>query len=94
MLDEKDRNHYRGTAAHHQCIKNPEMCVAYGASDPPPQQSNDRCIGNHVDTFSAGIKETRFVIQTNLFWRYPGACAHHFYGAFDGMANEFKEAQK
>ena len=70
------------------------MCVSYRTSDPPPQQPNDCSVGNHVYTFSTGVKETRFVIQTNMFWGYPGAGTHHLYGAFDGMANEFKEAQK
>ena len=57
MLDEKDSDHYRCTAAHHHCVKDPEVRVANGASDPPPQQAHDRCIGDHVDTFSTGIEE-------------------------------------
>ena len=92
MLDEKDSNHHRCTATHDQGVKDPEMYIANRTPDPPPQHSNDRCISNHVYTFSTGVKEAGFVIGANFFWRYPVSGRKHLYGAFDGMTNEFKEA--
>ena len=60
MLDEEDSNHHSCTAAHDQDVKNPEMCIANRAPDPPPQNPNYYCICDHVYTFSTGVEEAGF----------------------------------